>query len=219
MLYVDDSGNSRDLMIYAALDIDRRFLLEAHARWARLREEIAHEGLIAAHVPLHAVDLIGVRGAHVHFYSDHGLSREKHRQYMRNIVRRGLQAIADMPGICPRIAYRKALLGKTGRPELYQEFVTEVNRDLAKSDEMAKIIIDGNGTDPSFREAHRRLSAVNRRINGDPAFLPRAQCGLLQAADFVAYAAFQSLEANPKRLFMWNWFKQTFPQCQGPMAL
>jgi hypothetical protein len=217
-LYVDDSGDSRNLMIFSCLDLDDCFLLEAHTHWVRFREEIAREGVLAAHVPLHAVNLIGGRGRHVHSYDEHGLSRERHRQYMRNVVWRGLQAIADMPSIRVRVAYRRIFLSKTDRPELYLAMLTEMNRDLADSDEIAKVIIDGDGTNPSFREAHRRLPAVNRRIDGNPIFLPSARCDLLQAADLVAYAAYQSLAANPNRSFMWDWFKQAFPQAHGPMA-
>ncbi|MFC4008599.1 DUF3800 domain-containing protein [Nonomuraea purpurea] len=217
--YVDDSGNSRDFMLFSGLDFDNRFLPEARAYWVHFREELAGEGILAAHVPLHAVDLIGGRGRHIHSYGEHGLSRTRHRQYLRDVVRRGLQVVADMPGIRIRIAYRNALLGKRDRPELYLAMLTDMNRDLAERSEMARIIIDGNGTDPSFRRAHRRLPAANRSINGDPIFLPAKRCDLLQAADLVAYAAFQSLAAAPNRSFMWDWLKQTFPQMHGPLAL
>ncbi|WP_198168509.1 DUF3800 domain-containing protein [Herbidospora yilanensis] len=218
-LYVDDSGDSRALMIFAALDLENRFIPEAHIRWARFREEIACEGLIPAHVPLHAVKLIGGRGLHLHSYNEYGRSRERHRQYLRNVVWRGLQVVADMPGICIRVAYRRTLLHKTDRPELYLAMITELNRDLAESDQRAEVLIDGDGTDPSFRRAHHYLSAVNCRIEEKPLFLPAAQCGLLQAADLVAYTAHQSLAVNRNRSFMWDWFKQSFPQAQGPTAL
>ncbi|GAA3066516.1 DUF3800 domain-containing protein [Streptosporangium carneum] len=218
-VYVDDSGDGRKWLIFSALSFDDGSLPGALSRWSGLRGELWERGLLDADVSLHAVNLAGGRGRRIHSYAERGLSRERHRENMRHIVLRGLQVIADMPGIRLHVAYRNASLGKRGGPELYSAMITKMNRDLAESGEVARIVIDGDGTNPAFREAHRCLPEVNRRIDGDPVFFPSRHCDLLQAADLVAYAAYQSLAENPNRSFMWDWYERAFPQAGDPIAL
>ncbi|MFE0151268.1 DUF3800 domain-containing protein [Nonomuraea sp. NPDC059007] len=217
-IFVDDSGDSRRIMVYSGLHLPDRRIPEALAILDDFRDRLAAEGVIPVEAPLHAVDLIGGRGRHFHSYGKHGLSRTGYREYLRDAVRRGLAVIADIPDISAYVVYRSPLAKKTDRSELYKNMLTEINHDLAESNRTAKIIIDGDGSNPSFGEMHYSLPAKGCRIDGGPSFLPAAHCSLLQAADLVAYAAYQGLARNPNRSFMWDWLKHAFPHLNGPLA-
>ncbi|MGW1978739.1 DUF3800 domain-containing protein [Streptomyces sp. NPDC001889] len=215
LYYLDDSGDSR-MAVAGWLRVDVRAWRDAERMWKALRGELhADPDLnIQADDTLHAVNLAGGRGRPLHTIPGRGPTDAEKTRF-RNVIQRGLRTVAAMPGVTAGAAYRA---GAT-REELYTALVMELNRRHRTVDSFAMLCVDGNGTEHTLREAHRRLPHSDRHIIEDPFFAPARGKHLLQAADFVAYTAFQSVVGHTRRDFMKGWFAELLPAAEGPIAL
>ncbi|MEW2491782.1 DUF3800 domain-containing protein [Streptomyces sp. NPDC048411] len=166
---------------------------------------------------LHSVNLAGARGRHVH--RSRSTDPVTHRQHCQEVILRGLRTIAATPGMRVRAVYRETGNYGRDRPALYAALLHQLNRELATSGTYGVVIVDGDGTESALRRAHRALPDEGRHIIGDPVFRPARDLDLLQAADMLAYSAYQSIAKRPSRAFMWHWFGATFPGAHGPSAL
>ncbi len=108
------------------------------------------------------------------------------------------------------------------RNDVYQRFVLQLNARLADHHEHGMIFTDGDGSDPSYRDAHRALTAQHRRVLEDPQFPRSTENAWLQLADFVAWTAFQHLHRAPNRRVAWHWYDTYLAPCDvhgGPIAV
>jgi hypothetical protein len=64
----------------------------------------------------------------------------------------------------------------------HQRFVVQLNDRLADHHEHGMIFTDGDGSDPSYRDAHRALAAQHRRVLEDPQFPRSTENSWLQLA-------------------------------------
>jgi Protein of unknown function (DUF3800) len=76
---------------------------------------------------------------------------------------------------------------------------------LAERDQ-GLVVIDGESAE--LTTAHRELDLSSRAIVEDPWKRDARHSQWLQAADFVAYAAFQHIVRRPDRAFMWQWYER-----------
>ncbi|MEV5309578.1 MULTISPECIES: DUF3800 domain-containing protein [unclassified Streptomyces] len=219
LYYVDDSGDGRRLVSFAALGIDLAHTADAQATWLGFRAELAADArlLIPATAPLHSHELAGVRGRYVH--RARSSDREQHRRHSREVILRGLHTVARLTGVRVRAVYRETDDYAHDRPGLYAALLRQIQAELAATGHHGVLIVDGDGTEDSLRRAHRNLPDDGRRIIGDPLFLPARENHLLQAADIVAYAAHQNVAKQENRRFMWDWFGAVLPGADGPRAL
>lgn len=214
---VDDGGDGSTRILFAALGIDRPHRPAAERLWRDFREELAADPrlLIPASFALHAVELAGPRGP---FRRSRSSSPEFHRRHTQEVILRGLRVIAGMPGVRVRSVYRETVDYARDRPALFAVLVHDLNAELAEDGTYGRLIVDGDGREAALREAHRTLAPEGRYLVGDPVFAPAPTRDLLQAADFLAYAAYQAVAKRESRRFMWHWFAETFPDAEGPRA-
>ncbi|MCX4783426.1 DUF3800 domain-containing protein [Streptomyces sp. NBC_01264] len=214
---VDDGGDGSTSIHFAALGIDHPHRPAAERLWWEFREELAADPhlLIPASVPLHAVELAGPRGQ---FRWSRSSSPVFHRRHMQEVILRGLRVIALFPGVRVRVVYRETNDYARDRPALFAALAHDLNAELAEDATYGRLIVDGDGREAALREAHRTLSPKGRYLTGDPVFEPARTRALLQAADFLAYAAYQAVAKRESRRFMWHWFAETFPDADGPRA-
>ncbi|MFD8202147.1 DUF3800 domain-containing protein [Streptomyces sp. NPDC059701] len=219
LYFVDDGGNARTTVCFAALGIDLAYVDAANQRWRTFRAELDADARleIPAESSLHSVKLVGARGRHVH--RSRSTDRITHRRHCQEVILRGLRTIAAIPGARVRVVYRETDDYGRDRPALYAALLRQLNAELAKSGTHGVVIVDGDGTESALRRAHRALPDDTRHIIGDPVFRPARDLGLLQGADMLAYSAYQSIAKHPSRAFMWHWFGSTFPGAHGPSAL
>ncbi|WP_175407669.1 DUF3800 domain-containing protein [Streptomyces sp. TRM64462] len=218
-LYFVDDGGDRTTPFFASLGIDLSHADTARRHWQDFRAELAADARleIPAASSLHAVDLAGARGRHVH--RSRSTDRATHRRHTQEVILRGLRNIAAMPGARVRAVYRETDDYGRDRPALYAALLRQLNAELAGSRVHGVVIVDGDGTDGALRRAHRALPDEGRYIVGDPVFQPARELPLLQAADLLAYAAYQSVAKRSSREFMWHWFGAALPGAHGPSAL
>ncbi|MFE4261127.1 hypothetical protein [Streptomyces sp. NPDC056883] len=214
---VDDGGDGSTSIHFAALGIDRHHRPAAERLWREFREELAVDRrlLIPTSVALHAVELAGPRGR---FHRSRSSSPEFHRRHTQEVVLRGLRVIATFPGVRVHAVHRETTDYARDRPALFAALAHDLNAELAGDGTYGRLIVDGDGREAALRGAHRTLPPEGRYLVGDPVFEPAPTRDLLQAADFLAYAAYQAVARKEPRRFMWDWFAETFPDADGPRA-
>ncbi|MFJ4028275.1 DUF3800 domain-containing protein [Paenarthrobacter sp. NPDC089989] len=80
------------------------------------------------------------------------------------------------------------------------------NDAQAEAGTYAFVSMDGNGSDPSYVEAHRSLPLESRHVIEDPMFHDSRRSQWIQMADLVAYSAFTHLNRHAGNEFGWDWY-------------
>lgn len=89
---------------------------------------------------------------------------------------------------------------------LYAHLLALFEQDLASRDALGIVLVDGDGSDGSYRAAHRNLPRPTRRIIEDPVHLDSAYSQLIQLADLVAWSANTCADPHPKNAFAHDWY-------------
>lgn len=216
LYFLDESGNS-NISVFGFVRVPQvDGWSTAETAWTTFLKELQ----VNPHVTytpgsmLHAVDLAAGRGRLLHPVPG-AIATRRQKSEAANIVLQGLRTLARVPGLAVGAVYHR---GAT-REDLYADLVDLINTRHAVAGSSCQFIVDGNGTERALRAVHRRLPADRRHVQGDPLLVPARQIPLLQAADFVAYAAYQSVVRRPSRAFMWDWYRKVFPEADALMNL
>ncbi|MBL1091993.1 MULTISPECIES: hypothetical protein [Streptomyces] len=220
IIYGDDAGDARTITAFASLSVHLDDLAAAKQELLRFRASLEEDPALRLpiHASLHAQDLAAGRGRHLYRAGLTGADREAHLAACRGVIRRGLETVAAVPGARVTAVYRETDDYGRDRPALQRAWLTRVNADLAAADEYGVVIVDGDGTDTCLVDAYHALPERDRRIVGVPLFESARINYFLQAADLLAYAAYQSVAKRPEREFLWDWFGATLPWADGPTA-
>lgn len=89
---------------------------------------------------------------------------------------------------------------------VYQSIIERWNVEHRAADTYALISMDGDGTDPTYFDAHRGLALDDRHIIEDPMFHDSRRSQLVQMADLIAYLAFVHLNRHQGNQFGWHWY-------------
>lgn len=106
--------------------------------------------------------------------------------------------------------------------ELYAAMVHHIDHRLTAASEFGVVIVDGDGTDTTYRSAHRALPLETRHVIDDPLFQDSHVSQWVQMADLVAYAAYLHLLQPPGKEFAWGWHDGYLRACDvngGPIKL
>jgi len=145
------------------------------------------------------------------------------RKYVRNKRVAVLeQALANV-GTCEQIRLGVAHRHTASRnrdfarqkAEVYADLVAYLDGMLEQAGEVGLLVLDGDGSDISFRGGHRRLPLASRRLLEDPLYQRSHSTQLIQMADLVAFAGYQSLLRAPEKRFAWDWYT-TFLTSRDP---
>jgi len=206
LFYIDDSGTEQTGYItYSWLSVEItewRPSLRALLDW-RLAMSEQHQ--IPVRFELHSTAFLRGEG---HPSLDPAWNR---RKVNRNAVAKsGLAQLGELPSLSLGTAYRRTTATRRAyaaeRADVYDKTVQLIDGLLSADGDLGIIVMDGNGTDPSYRRAHRNLKLATRSIIEDPAFQPSHESQFVQMADLVAYVSYQHLLRAPNRRFMSAWF-------------
>ncbi|MCC3769891.1 DUF3800 domain-containing protein [Streptomyces sp. UNOC14_S4] len=216
VVYVDDSGNARDVAALGWLDVDARTWNVAMEDWKRFRVQLYEDEKtqIPVDYEFHAVNFVPGRGNPSVLES---WNRQK--RHRGPVALKALDVIARMPGVRTGAVYRRTKDYARDRVDLYRAWLHRLNEELVATDSHAVVIVDGDGTEHAYRRVHRELAGVARRIVEDSVFQPARENHFLQCADLVAYTAFQSVIRAPGKQFMWDWYRSRLPLAQEPAEL
>lgn len=82
----------------------------------------------------------------------------------------------------------------------------EFERELLESDSLGLVVMDGDGSDSTYRLTHRSLKLSDRRIIEDAVHLDSRTSQLVQMADLVAWSAYAHVDRHPGNEFAWTWY-------------
>jgi Protein of unknown function (DUF3800) len=198
IFYVDDSGDER-MTTFSAIGIPVERWNAALARWLAWRRQLREEHGVDVQYRLHATDWVAGRGRPAE-KPGAGVNRSKSLRWKLYVA--ALDVLAAMPSIVVLTVSRPG----TDRTAAYRVLMRELERLLTMEEDHGMVVLDGES--PELRTLHGELDADARRLIEDPWKRDARESQWLQAADFVAYAAYQHLARRPDRAFMWHWYER-----------
>jgi hypothetical protein len=198
LFYVDDSGDER-LTTFSAIGIPVEQWNAALAQWLAWRRRLHCRHDVAIDYRLHANEWVAGRGRP---------AKDPHAPVNRNKPARwqiyvsALEALAQIPDLAVLTVARQG----PDRAAAYRHLIQGIERFLSVQREYGLIVVDGES--PELMLLHRELDLRSRAIVEDPWKRDARESQWLQAADFVAYAAYQHIARRPARGFMWHWYEQ-----------
>ena len=189
LLYCDDSGNP-NLTLYAFVEVEAKHWSGALNSWLSARKVLRDEYSIPVRRELHAVDFLSGRG---NPSTDPLWNRNRsHRLQVGEFL---LQTLTMMP-----IEFSCFYSTGNRRASTYASAIASINYRLHRANEQAIIMIDGDGTEPAYLDAHRALDSYDRHIVEDPWPQGSHASQWIMIADLVAYLSFHALTNTNQHL-------------------
>lgn len=209
LFYIDDSGaQSSNLVVYGWVELPVAEWRPALRSWLDWRKALNDSIGLPASYELHATKFANGRGRPTKTDWDHSKADRS------RVMVEALTTIAALPGVSTGAVFRdtKGTGFFDAKATLYADLVTMIDVRLADTGRYGFVVMDGDGTDPSYRQAHRSLRLATRNLVEDPFFQGSHLSQWVQIADLVAYAAYQSVLRAPGKELMWDWY----PDLLGP---
>lgn len=213
LIYVDDSGHQASgLCVYGWVHFHPDRWALVLRRWLDVRKMLQREYGIDVDSELHATDLVNGRGR----ISKHVPERYRHdgsifwKDFGRDVVRLLLTEIGSLEGLTVGSVFERFAPDpdQATKTSLYRKLVQQWERELVGEEGLGLVFVDGNGTDHSYRTAHRSFELLDRRVVEDPVMIDSTQSQFVQIADLVAWRAYAAVE-RPSRLdFSWGWYER-----------
>ena len=201
LAYIDDSGDEITAVYTAILFPAEKWSTVLRA-WLTYRANLYATYSIPATFELHATELVRAGRNRPAPSLTFGVNTEL--SFRKRVFETALATIAAMPDV--------RLIGKVmphSRPDAcYVALLETIDRMMAEEDGTAIAIVDGNGSDPNHRIAHRNLKLDLRRVVEDPWHQESHASQLVQMADLASYALFQAHSLRESRKWMWGWMRK-----------
>ncbi|MGW1044043.1 DUF3800 domain-containing protein [Streptomyces sp. NPDC002547] len=219
IFYIDDSGaESTGYIVYGWLEVALEHWSASLRCWLDFRKQLYQHTGIPADYELHATKFITGR-------SNPSIHHEwnRHKRLRGRVAQDALATIETMPGTRAGAVWRRTT--KTGRAyyaeraSVYEALLHHLDDTLARVGDHGIIVMDGDGTDPAYRREHRKLKLATRNIVEDPWFIGSHASQPVQAADLLAYTAYQTVLRHPGKRFMWHWWPTLLPNAYGPREI
>jgi hypothetical protein len=210
--YVDDSGSPQSgWIVYGFVEVGAEDWCAVSQHWVDFREHLFADYGIPTYYELHAYRFINGRGN-----PSQDVAWNRHKALRHQVAVEALQAAARLPGVrvgaVARRTYARRDAYAREQQDVYRCFLDEVTDRLRAAGEHGTVVMDGNGTDSRYKQAHQELKTNERRIIEDPMPQPAHQSYLVQAADLVSYVAYQAVLRDPARIVMHDWFYNNLAQ-------
>ncbi|WP_246372641.1 DUF3800 domain-containing protein [Gordonia humi] len=210
---MDDSGHPPSgLAVYGWVEFRPDRWTSVLSSWLSLRKMLWREFTIPVSTELHATEYVNGRGRiskripdrHVHngtpYLKDFG----------REVAEHCLETLRCTEGL------RAGSVWMVGEPRelheskrrLYASLVSRIERELSATHSLGLVVMDGDGSDTSYRGVHRQLKLDSRRIIEDAIHLDSSGSQLVQMADLVAYSAYMAVAKPPMHEFAWRWYER-----------
>ncbi len=213
MIYVDDSGHPQSgLVVYGWIEFAPDRWSSALSSWLQTRKRLWREHKIPVTQELHTTEYVNGRGRistkmpdrHVH----EGV--EYWKDFGREVAIECLQTLQSTEGLRLGAVYRRGDpedIAQT-RQQAYAALVDRFEAELNKSNSLALVFMDGDGSDTSYRSTHRTLELAQRRVIEDAIHLDSGSSQLVQMADLVAWSANAHVDKHSRNEFAWDWYEK-----------
>ncbi|WP_143546441.1 MULTISPECIES: DUF3800 domain-containing protein [unclassified Rhodococcus (in: high G+C Gram-positive bacteria)] len=211
MIYVDDSGHPQSgLAVYGWIEFSPDHWRSVLRFWLDTRKRLWREFGVPVTKELHTTEYANGRGRiskripERHIHEGH----EYWKDFGREVAIECLDTLRSTEGLIVGAVYRRGQpddLARTKR-ELYADLVTRIEGELARSDSLGLIFMDGDGSDSSYRTTHRGLALGERRVIEDAIHIDSSGSQLVQMADLVAWCANVVVDSHVKNEFAGRWY-------------
>lgn len=228
ILYVDDSGHQKSgLVVYGWIEFSPDGWANALESWLRMRKKLWREYRIPVTKELHTTNYVHGRGRLAaqapERYVHEGVTYWK--DFGRDVARECLETLGSTVGLQARAVYRRVDPNDytEQKSQAYVDFVTlHLEPELARQNSLALVFMDGDGSDPTYRTAHRGLELASRRVIEDAIHMDSRTSQLIQMADLVAWTAAAHLDRPQENEFAWDWYATHLAQrdpCREPQEI
>jgi hypothetical protein len=197
--YIDDSGDE-NTSVYTALLIPIQSWTTVLRAWLTFRANIYTTFFVPADYELHAKELVQAGRGRPAPSIQYGINTELSKR--KRVYEAAMATIAQMSDL--RIICK--VMPHVTPERCYSALIAKIEEVLAAEDGYAILVVDGDGSQPYQKSTHRGLKLANRRIVEDPWFQGAHLSQLVQMADLVSYAMFQSHSLRVSRQWLWGYF-------------
>lgn len=211
MIYVDDSGHPQSGMaVYGWIEFSPDHWADVLKAWLDTRKMLWREFGVPLVRELHTTDYVNGRGRlakrvlerHIHNGQEHW------KDFGREVAQVCLDTLRSTEGLTVGSVWRKGRaedLAQT-RQETYSALIARFETELADTDSLALVFMDGDGSDTSYRSTHRGLTLASRRVIEDAIHIESRSSQLVQMADLVAWSANAHVDHYPTNEFAQDWY-------------
>lgn len=212
LIYIDDSGHpASGIVVYGWIEFAPDRWASILKSWLDMRKRLWREFSIAVTQELHTTQYVNGRGRisksvpQRHIYE----GVEYWKDFGREVAVECLHTLRSTEGLSVGSVWRRGDPKDiaTNRRQAYAALVARFETELAASEELALLFMDGDGSDPSYRSTHRSLKLADRRVIEDAIHLDSKTSQLTQMADLVAWCANAHLERVEGNRFAWLWYQ------------
>ena len=213
LIYVDDSGHPQTgLVVYGWIEFVPDRWTSVLRTWLDMRKRLWRESGIPVTQELHTTDYVNGRGRISSRFPDrHGHNGIEHwKDFGREIATECLETLRSAEGLTVGAVFRQGdpkALART-RHDTYSAFIDRFESELGIANAIGMVFMDGDGSDPTYRTAHRALKLDQRRVIEDAIYLDSKHTQLEQMADLVAWSAYASLDHHAGNEFAWDWYNR-----------
>lgn len=212
MIYIDDSGHYKSgLVVYGWVEFAPDRWATVLKSWLDMRKRLWREYGIPVTQELHTTEYVNGRGRISTRVPDQFVrnGQEYWKDFGRAVAHECLETIRSTEGV------RTGAVWCRGTPEqlaetkmrTYTELISRFERELAEKDSLGIVFMDGDGSDSTYKQAHRELRLADRRVLEDAIHLDSKGSQLVQMADLVAWSANTHIDRHPGNQFAWTWYE------------
>lgn len=213
LVYVDDSGDPRTgLVVYGWVEFAPDAWHEVLGAWLDHRRYLwTHYG-VPVQEELHMTSYALGRGRISKRFPERLRSSsgaEMWKDLGGEVALKCLETMSSIGGLKVGAVFRQATHATfaQARADLYARLVDRFDVELNATGSLGMVFMDGDGSDTTYRDVHRRLSRGTRSVIEDPIYTDSRTSQLMQMADHVAWCANASIAQVPKHSFAHEWYR------------
>ena len=211
MIYIDDSGHPQSgHVVYGWIEFTPDHWSSVLRSWLDTRKMLWREYRVAVTEELHTTAYVNGRGRISKKVPDRHIHRgvEYWKDFGREVAETCLDTLRSTEGLQLGSVYRQGAPADVAatRRELYADLVGRFETELETTNSLGLIVMDGDGSDASYRTTHRGLALHRRRVIEDAIHIDSKVSQLIQMADLVAWSANAHIDRHPNNEFAWNWY-------------
>ncbi|WP_141363305.1 DUF3800 domain-containing protein [Glutamicibacter uratoxydans] len=211
LIYIDDSGHPQSgLVIYGWIEFQPDHWSSVLRNWLDLRKRLWREYNIPVTQELHTTEYANGRGRISTKMPDRFVheGNKYWKDLGREVALECLETLRSTEGLRLGSVYRRGTpqdLAQT-RSATYKSLINIFELELEKSESLAMIVMDGDGSDSSYKDTHRSLELSKRHVIEDAIHLDSKNSQLVQMADLVAWSANAFIDQHSKNRFAQEWY-------------
>lgn len=211
LIYADDSGHPQTgLVVYGWIEFSPDHWSSVLRSWLDMRKRLWRDYRIPVTKELHTTEYVNGRGRISTQVPDRHLHNgvEYWKDFGREVALECLETLRCTEGLSIGAVYRRGDpkdLAVT-RAQAYEALVERFEEELVSSESLGLVVMDGDGSDISYRNAHRNLELSKRHLIEDAIHLDSRSSQLVQMADLVAWSANSAVDNHAGNEFAWNWY-------------